>query len=303
MSLFAQSPDDGRYLENGKWQPLNARATLEIPTPGNGLAEPSTYLTDEETSTINWEPDVRLSFDNQRVFDASIHEQNDGIVYVAASSHKVPWDMYFIRSIDYGFIWEPGRRLFESDPINSVACPQIHEDSNIVTMVFNNGSYEFIVLSYNSGQTWSSWRNISLEFGKGRADFNLGKIYLVESNPTFDLTQVRHSTNHGINWNWHSNVNHITGEVDIGVYDGGIHVGQAGPGGEWCETYYMRYLPDSSRWTSPLLMSSYDTSASFWPRVKAWGDNVVVYWTDYKYSPYSWTGDILMRCSTDNGLT
>jgi hypothetical protein len=301
-SAFSQSPQDGRYLENGKWQPRNSRSTMDIPQTGDCQAEPPAYFTTEETSTINWEPDVRLSFDGEIVFDAAIHEGENGTVYIIAQSAKIPNDGFFIRSVNQGTTWDTGRRLFSADPIVAVN-PQIHSDSNIVTMIFNDANDEIYVYSLDNGMTWSNWRQGVLPFGTGRADFNKNKVYLVERDPGFNLTQIRYSTDHGRHWGWHSNVNQITGEVDIGLSDGGLHIGQAGPGGRWCETYYLGYYQDSTHWTPSILMSSYDSSASFWPRIKAWDNNVVIYWTDYKYSPYSWTGDILMRRSTDNGHT
>ena len=68
------------------------------------------------------------------------------------------------------------------------------------------------------------------------------------------------------------------------------------------EILYNRSTDEGESWEGPYLLSYYDTSGSFWPQIAAWGDsNVIVSWTDYKYSPYAWTGDAFICRSTDNG--
>ena len=70
------------------------------------------------------------------------------------------------------------------------------------------------------------------------------------------------------------------------------------------EILYNRSIDQGNSWTGCYILSHYDTSGSFWPQIAAWRDsNVIVSWTDYKYSPYAWTGDAFICISTDNGDT
>jgi hypothetical protein len=70
------------------------------------------------------------------------------------------------------------------------------------------------------------------------------------------------------------------------------------------EIYYMSYGLVDSVWSTPHMISRNDSACSFNPQAITWGDSdVAFFWIDYEYSPYPWTGDIIMRRSTDNGET
>jgi len=70
------------------------------------------------------------------------------------------------------------------------------------------------------------------------------------------------------------------------------------------EILYNRSTDQGDSWSGCYILSHYDTSGSFWPQIAAWGDsNVIVSWTDYKYSPYAFTGDAFICRSADNGET
>ncbi len=108
-----------------------------------------------------------------------------------------------------------------------------------------------------------------------------------------------YSPDHGYRWYHHSTKRYLEGESALGATPSALHL-VVEAGNE--EIYYCRYLFAQPGWSDTLRISDDPTHASFDPEMTAWGDsNLVVIWVDYKYSPYAWTGDILMRRSTNNG--
>jgi hypothetical protein len=93
---------------------------------------------------------------------------------------------------------------------------------------------------------------------------------------------------------------------DLAMNNNGFHLirGKGLPSSSVVEVLYNRSTDEGNTWLGPYFLSDNDTSGSFWPQIAAWGDsNVIVSWTDYKYSPYAWTGDAFICRSTDNGET
>jgi hypothetical protein len=66
------------------------------------------------------------------------------------------------------------------------------------------------------------------------------------------------------------------------------------------EVFYIHSPDFGDTWTDPIIVSDRDSIHSQWPSMCVDDEGTVhVTWFDYKYSPYSWTGDILHTKSTD----
>jgi hypothetical protein len=70
------------------------------------------------------------------------------------------------------------------------------------------------------------------------------------------------------------------------------------------EVMFKRSKDSGTTWLDSLILSHHDSISSFRPRITSDTlKNVHVVWTDYKYSPYLWTGDVFYRTSGDTGST
>ena len=107
------------------------------------------------------------------------------------------------------------------------------------------------------------------------------------------------SANHGTDWAYHSTLIQMGGEMALGATPSALHlVIEAG----FEEIFYSRYLFSEGVWSDTVRISDYNSANSFDPEMVAWGDsNILAVWLDYKYSPYPWTGDLLIRRSIDDG--
>jgi hypothetical protein len=191
-------------------------------------------------------------------------------VYVAYKGWITYQGVYLQRSTDYGVNWLPTQALYITAR-NDGARPTIVSKQNNVYIVFRihvdltpPGDWDYyFIKSSDYGETWS------------------------------DTMFVTDTTASGLG-------------PDLAMNNNGFHLirGKGLPSSSVVEVLYNRSTDEGNTWPGPYFLSDNDTSGSFWPQIAAWGDsNVIVSWTDYKYSPYAWTGDAFICRSTDNGDT
>jgi len=66
------------------------------------------------------------------------------------------------------------------------------------------------------------------------------------------------------------------------------------------EVFYIHSPDFGETWTDPIILSHRDSIHSQWPSMCLDDESTIhVTWFDYKFSPYSWTGDIFYTKSTD----
>ena len=68
------------------------------------------------------------------------------------------------------------------------------------------------------------------------------------------------------------------------------------------ETYYIRSTNSGNSWSDNVMLTTDDDHNSYWSCISTneYGDAVLC-WTDFKYSPSPFSGDVLVRYSYDNG--
>jgi hypothetical protein len=190
-------------------------------------------------------------------------------VYVVYRAWRPYQGIYLKRSTDNGATWQPTQRLYYTAR-NYGGVPVVVSNSNNVYVVFR------IQIDYTPPQDWDYYLVRSPDFGQSWSD----TIF------------VSDTTASGLG-------------PDLSINYGGLHLIRGkNLSSAVTEILYNRSTDEGDTWSGCYILSHYDTSGSFWPQIAAWGDsNIIVSWTDYKYSPYAWTGDAFICRSTDNGET
>ncbi len=307
---YSQEPADGRWLDEETWQPRNQHATIDN-SPGSGGDWPV---------IAEWGPDIRLTyFDDRWAHNPEIAISSD-YIYV------VWWylygdTIYFVRSTDGGLNWGDNRRISELNMWNA-AIPKISASGSNVYVVYRGWlTYQGIYLqrSTDYGVSWlptqalyitaRNYGGVPTIVAKQNNVYIVFRIHIDLTPPgDWDYYFIK-SPDYGETW---SDTMFVSDTIasglgpDLAINNNGFHLirGKGLPSSSTVEILYNRSTDEGESWQGPYLLSHYDTSGSFWPQIAAWGDsNVMVSWTDYKYSPYAWTGDAFICRSTDNGDT
>jgi hypothetical protein len=304
----AQETADGRRL-NDAWQPRNQHATIDN-APG---------FSGDWSVITEWGEDIRLTYFD----DPDAHWPK---VALSGNYVYVTWwylygdTIFFVRSTDGGLNWEDNRRISELGMYNAV-IPNISASGSHVYVVYKGGmTYQGIYLqrSTNHGVSWLptqalyiTARNYGARPTIVSRQNNVYVVFRIHIDLTppgdWDYYFVK-STDHGETWSDTMYVSDTTASglgPDLILNDNGLHLIRGkNLSSAVTEILYNRSTDEGDSWEGPYLLSHYDTSGSFWPQIVAWGDsNVIVSWTDYKFSPHAWTGDAFICRSTDNGDT
>ena len=309
MASWANSQDElpGRTLPGGIWQPRNTHSVINTPIDNQG---PFDILTD-------WGNDVRLSY-------FSYPRSHNSEIAVSGSHIYVIWEyllgdsIFFAQSDDGGISWRSFR--FSDDSTSDAIMPQLSASDSNVYVVYRAARIYWGLYMRRSSDYGQAWHNERLyytarNFCEGPIVANCdSSVYVVSAievnyvppDQDWDLWLFR-SNDWGDSWL-------DTFFVSDSIYSGrgpdlvanGSHLhlirGYGLPSSNAQEVLYSGSSDRGQTWFGPTIISDNDSLHSFWPRITAWGDsNVMVSWTDYKYSDYMWTGDVFISKSTDNG--
>jgi hypothetical protein len=293
--LAGEDNPPGRYLSNGSFQFRNLHATLPDPTESL-ISQPSIFDPRPKIASIDWDPEIRLTWDLLAFYGTVA--ANAGYVH-ASASHASAMEPFYVRSTDNGDTWSEQFRLVDTSGVSALS-PYFFVDSNFITYIFDGGGVFRSIYSSNNGETWSSWRHVYLSsngFSAAKYDTTL----YAGMSTTVHRFEFYYSTNHGYTWYRHSYKNELEGQSALGADSFGLHLVVEGYAQN---IYYSRFSFADSNWSDIIRISDTLAASSFDPAMVVWGDsNIAVIWLDYKYSNYPWTGDILMRHSTDNGFS
>jgi hypothetical protein len=296
VSFGQEALPDGRYLPDGTYQVRNINTTLPDPQVGVGVEDKAPDLR-EEIESITWGPDVRLSQPPLSAFYPALVEDHNGYVHIVVSDNGYA-SPFYVRSMDQGNSWQDGH--YQWEPRSPVAYHYVlFANGDTITMPFSGYGTFRSAYSSDKGESWSDWRLPQWDPPPASSVQRGSVIYSAGSMG--QISKVYFSTNYGVSW--HDEFPYLTPSMtkDLAVTNNALHIVQDDDGQE--NIYYNSLRFSDTTWAANFRLSDSLPLGSFYPKIISWGsNNLYVIWTDYKYSPYSWTGDILARCSTDEGL-
>jgi hypothetical protein len=294
-TIFAQENlGPGRILPDETYQVRNLQATSPEPKAGTRVGEMSPDSR-QEIESITWGPDMRLSERPIHAFYSTIAESPNG--YVHAITASVPsFGPYYFRSQDQGQVWDTPYPLAESSGIDAYSPHLLAKNNYVLFICYGVAA----VLSTNYGDSWLPSHHVAP--GGLAGPGVIGNMVFVGVAHD-QRSEVYVSPDFGLSWqpNEYPILPQSFGE-DLTVTNSALHTVENDTGQD--NIYYNRLSFSNPIWTNDFRISDSLMSGSFFPKIiSCGGNNLYVIWTDYKYSPYDWTGDLLARCSTDEGLS
>jgi hypothetical protein len=272
-------------------------ATLILFSPAAVLAQPG------------WSPDLQVTYINGSAYSPQIAVSGETLHVVwtefARDSLGTYEDVLYVQSTDSGSHWNSPRMLSDRNPRSSVMPSLVlqGDELHVVWSRFDGGIC--YCKSTDGGLTWGGIDTSVLRGGRlPKLAIAGDSLYLVAVDVSNRLTRFRKSTDRGTSWlpaldlgsGWQRpqifvqrNLVHVIVEVELPLA---------------AEVAYTRSTDGGLSWTPMIYLSSDDSLNSAWPSLT--GEdylNLFLVWMDGKYSPYSWTGDIFLRRSTDGGTS
>jgi len=264
-----------------------------------------------------WSTPVRISEPGDCWY-SQILAQGDTL-HVIYSNSQDGWKISHISSADGGETWTSYQVLSDTVNTSNTYFPRVIGHNGqlmaVWTAYFLHGVYRFNIgysASNDNGINWSTPQYIldsNLEWPfyltAAGADSLVNIIFFwgYADSIYFYITR---STDFGTSWSPAIQILSTaqSGIVDISALDSMIHLTWDGTfmsGRSW-DTYYMKSSDGGLTWSQNAALSTIDQHGSQLPSVSLGSrGEVAVAWMDGKYSPYIFTGDILLRQSQDSG--
>ena len=226
----------------------------------------------------------------------------------------------YLRSTDAGNTWSEPVILCDTNETEVAMYVRILRHRLAIMAVWHSISNDVrrfnlgYAISRNDGEAWESpqliipdnWDRMG-HFSAQGSDSIISIVVSRWMTPDLVFLSLR-STNFGESWSEPAELfrAYQSDLTDGAAQDSIFHFVWAGrfeSGLPW-EVYYMRSTDWGLTWSENILMSEADEYQSYGVSIYAdRNDRVQLAWTDFKDSPFWWTGDIFLRQSYDAGLS
>ena len=267
-------------------------------------------------SQSGWGPDVRLTYRQGYSYDPWAVCCGDTIHLVwwegYVVSGNIHEEVFYKRSTDAGATWGEDVMLTPEDAISAV-LPSIAVWSNNVHVAWEEEYAYYYAICYrkstDGGNTWGiidtlHKTNMSGMRGNPRLCVFKDTVCLVMTRDDGNVLFMK-SVDNGANW-----------DSTIVIGDGAAHpcfkrsklnnlyLVVSVDASEIGEIIFYKSTNCGVSWSDSEFVSEVDNAGSQHPAMDT-DDSTGIHitWFDYKYSPYSWTGDIFYRASRDSGNT
>jgi len=276
------------------------------------LLTSSFLLPTSSFAQAGWTPDMRLTFRQGIGFYPRAACCGDTIHLVWWQAYISHDEIFYKRSTDAGMTWGNDTVISKEDTIGGYIPTISVAGNNIHVAWYETGAYYHAICyrrSTDGGETWNNIDTImkASYFGISYPWICVNKniLYLVAaSSANNGKLMFSKSIDNGNNWTDSIAIASFWGEprmvnptndslfLFIVYRDSNVEISS------------IRSFDGGASWSVDRIISDYDTIASQQPALTI-DDNFKIHitWYDYKYSPYSWTGDIFYRSSPDSGTT
>ncbi len=239
-----------------------------------------------------------------------------------AGTHILEGDkVVYLRSDDAGDTWGESQILSDTaNSTNAMFVRIVKNAENIMVLwrsIFDAGPGPWNIgyaLSHDNGETWTEplyilnpgWSHI-LYFSASGSGSVVNVVLSSRIDHDLVFFNVR-STNFGQSWSepvelFTAAQSSMTDQVSYGDMVYYVWGGRFVWTGVY-ETFIISSLDNGESWSNNYMLSRDDSILSRTPSILVnRGGTVGVSWTDWKYSPYWWTGDIFYRQSSDSGFS
>jgi hypothetical protein len=309
----------------GEYRVIGDRVLLKNPNASAAVV-PSAYKASDGLSTTWWDEDVRLTYYDS---DYALHPSvavTDGYVHVFWISDRIDrlLRVFYMRSTDLGGTWEENFAISDTLQEQEHTYPDIALSTNCLHAVWDylwkpiwEDGQIYYRRTLDNGATWEDIYYLSSYDHQTRPSIAALRdtVYVIfgryiQSQELYQM-HFRKSYDEGETW---------TGDrviADYGPYlirgtlcanKDGLHYvfnhddNFEDPNNPYAskEVFYIHSPDFGETWTDPLIVSHRDSIHSQWPSMCVDDQGAIhVTWFDYKFSPYSWTGDIFYTKSSD----
>ena len=261
-----------------------------------------------------WEPDVRLTYDNSISFTSY---NNGWCIASDINIVHVVWhddrngnpEIYYKRSTDGGTIWQIDTRLTNDSlaswsPCIAVSGPNVH----IVWGDKRNGNLEiYYKHSFNGGITWGIDTRLTSDSALSDipsmaiSDSFVHVVWTDYRDSNFDV-YYKHSSDNGTTWGTDTNLSNdsaFSWYSSIAVSESNVHVVWYDTRDGNAEIYYKRSTDAGTTWEPEIRLTNNDES-SWYPSVAVSGSTVHVAWSDERDRIRP---EIYYKRSTNGGIT